>query len=384
MRLSEKVAMIEPSLTRRLYDLAAQYRDVIDLTLGDPDIKPDKVIRMAAADAIMEGKTRYSANAGLMAVRKAVADTFEEEYGIEVAPESEVIMTVGGMEALYLALSAIINPGDEVIVHAPYYVNYVQMIQMCGGIPVLIETKEENGFLFTMEEVKGLISSKTVAMILNTPSNPTGQMLSAELLDGLAELICEKDILVISDEVYRGLVFEGKHESIVTRPGMQERTMVIDSMSKRFAMTGYRIGYAIGNAEWISAMVKMQENVAACAPLASQYAALTALKECREGDTLCDTFKERVRAMEKELNRSNLLHCVPQVATFYLFVNIQKTGMTSLEFAYKLLEKEHVAVAPGVVYGKAYDSYIRIACTLEKERLLEAAKRIIRFADAGE
>lgn len=384
MRLSKKATMIEPSLTRRLYDLAAQYRDVIDLTLGDPDVKPDTTIREAAADAIMEGKTRYSANAGLMALRKAVADTFKEEYGIKVTPESDVIMTVGGMEALYLALSAIINPGDEVIVHAPYYINYVQMIQMCGGVPVIIETKEENGFSFTWEEVNDRISSKTVAMILNTPSNPTGQMLSAELLDGLAELFCEKDILVISDEVYRNLVFEGKHESIVTRTGMRERALVIDSMSKRFAMTGYRIGYAIGNAEWIAAMVKMQENVAACAPLASQYAALTALKECRKDDTLRDTFKERVREMEEELNRSSLLYCVPQVATFYLFVNIRKTGMTSLEFAYKLLEKEHVAVAPGVVYGKAYDSYIRIACTLGKERLLEAAKRIIRFADAGE
>lgn len=382
MKLSEKATIIEPSLTRQLFDMASQYDDAINLTLGDPDVKPNVVIREVAADAIMEGKTRYSANAGLIAVRKAVADSFEEEYGIKIAPETDVIMTVGGMEALYLSLSAIINPGDEVIVHAPYYVNYVQMIQMCGGVPVLIETKEENGFSFTLKEVDDKISSKTVAMILNTPCNPTGQMIDAELLDELAELFCEKNILVISDEVYRSLVFEGKHESIVTRPGMRERTLVIDSMSKRFAMTGYRIGYAIGNPEWISAMVKMQENVAACAPLSSQYAALAALKECRGEDTLREIFKERVRAMETALNRSNVLHCVPQVATFYIFVNVQKTGMTSLEFAYKLLEKEHVAVAPGVVYGKAYDSYIRIACTLEKELLLEAAQRIIRFADS--
>lgn len=382
MKLSEKATIIEPSLTRQLFDMASQYDDAINLTLGDPDVKPNVVIREVAADAIMEGKTRYSANAGLIAVRKAVADSFEEEYGIKIAPETDVIMTVGGMEALYLSLSAIINPGDEVIVHAPYYVNYVQMIQMCGGVPVLIETKEENGFSFTLKEVDDKISSKTVAMILNTPCNPTGQMIDAELLDELAELFCEKNILVISDEVYRSLVFEGKHESIVTRPGMRERTLVIDSMSKRFAMTGYRIGYAIGNPEWISAMVKMQENVAACAPLSSQYAALAALKECRGEDTLREIFKERVRAMETALNRSNVLHCVPQVATFYIFINVQKTGMTSLEFAYKLLEKEHVAVAPGVVYGKAYDSYIRIACTLEKELLLEAAQRIIRFADS--
>lgn len=382
MKLSEKATIIEPSLTRQLFDMASQYDDAINLTLGDPDVKPNVVIREVAADAIMEGKTRYSANAGLIAVRKAVADSFEEEYGIKIAPETDVIMTVGGMEALYLSLSAIINPGDEVIVHAPYYVNYVQMIQMCGGVPVLIETKEENGFSFTLKEVDDKISSKTVAMILNTPCNPTGQMIDAELLDELAELFCEKNILVISDEVYRSLVFEGKHESIVTRPGMRERTLVIDSMSKRFAMTGYRIGYAIGNPEWISAMVKMQENVAACAPLSSQYAALAALKECRGEGTLREIFKERVRAMETALNRSNVLHCVPQVATFYIFINVQKTGMTSLEFAYKLLEKEHVAVAPGVVYGKAYDSYIRIACTLEKELLLEAAQRIIRFADS--
>lgn len=381
MRLSNKSMMIEPSLTRRLYDMARQYQGVIDLTLGDPDMKPDTLIRQAAIDAITEGKTRYSANAGLAEVRKKVAEAFEEEYGMKILPETDVIMTVGGMEALYLALLAIINPGDEVIIHAPYYVNYVQMVQMCGGIPVLIETTEESRFSFTAEEVCEKISSKTVAMILNTPCNPTGQMLGTELLNDLAELFCEKDIYVISDEVYRALVFEGRHESIVTRPGMRERTLVVDSMSKRFAMTGYRIGYAIGNEEWISAMVKMQENVVACAPLSSQYATIAALRECRDNEDLKSVFEERVRAMEEALNKSCVLHCVPHAATFYLFVNIQKTGMTSLEFAYKLLEKEQVAVAPGIVYGKAYDFYVRIACTVDKATLLEAANKIIRFAE---
>ena len=382
MRISERALAIEPSLTRQLFSMASQYDDVIDLTLGDPDIIPAEAIRAAAASAVMEGITRYSANAGLISARTVIADTFYEEYQLEIDPAENMMMTVGGMEGLYLALASIINPGDEVIIHAPYYVNYVQMVRMCGGVPVLIETDENNNFLFTLEDVERAISPKTVAMIINTPCNPTGQIINGKLLDTLSKILVEKDLLVISDEVYRTLVFEGEHESIITRPGMLERTIVIDSLSKRFAMTGYRIGFAVGPKQWIANMIKMQENVAACAPLPSQYAAIAAYSERKNNEELCNIFKERCSLMADAINNSKKIHCLKPVATFYLFVNIEKTGMNSLDFAYELLEKVHVAVAPGIAYGKKYDSYIRIACTLNKKILLEAADRILEFVNS--
>lgn len=381
MKLSKKSMSIEPSLTRQLFNLARQYNDVIDLTLGDPDVMPEEGIRKAAANAITEGKTRYSANAGLLDVRSEIAEMFADEYKTEINPAANLIMTVGGMEALFLALATIIDEGDEVIIQAPYYVNYVQMVRMCGGVPVLIETKEEEQFVFSVKDVEEKITPRTVAMILNTPCNPTGQVLSGKLLDELAELFTQRDILVISDEVYRTLIYKGMHESIITRPGMQERTVLVDSLSKRFAMTGYRIGFAIGPDEWIAAMVKMQENVAACAPLPSQYAAIEAYRNYKNDTSICELFSKRARMMEAAINESTVIHCVPYVATFYLFVNIQKTGMTSLEFAYKLLEQEHVAVAPGVAYGQAYDSYIRIACTLKEDMLLKATEKILKFVE---
>lgn len=382
MKISKTARVIDPSLTRQLFTMARQYDDVIDLTLGDPDIKPAEVIRNAASEAVMAGKTRYSVNAGLIELREEISKDIKEDYNLSVDPTSQIVMTVGGMEALYLGLAAIIDPGDEVILHAPYYMNYVQMVRMFGGVPVLIETTEETGFSFNAEDVKKVITDKTVAMIINTPSNPTGQMIGGKLLDEIAEIAVEKDILVISDEVYRALVFEGKHESIATRPGMMERTLIVDSLSKRFSMTGYRLGYAVGPEEWIVNMVKMQENVAACAPLPSQHAGITALKECKDNTEVQEVFYERCRVTAESINASGKIHCIPPVATFYLFVNIEKTGLKSLDFAYKLLEQEHVAVAPGISYGEKYDTYIRIACTLDKDILLEATKKINRFVES--
>lgn len=382
MKISNRSSVIEPSLTRQLFSMAAQYKDVIDLTLGDPDICPNEIIRRAAADSIMEGKTRYSANAGLSDVRLEISNIISKEYSLEIDFNRQMIMTIGGMEALYLALATIVDPGDEVIIHAPYYVNYVQMVRMCGGVPVLIETREEEKFTFTADDVRKLITEKTVAMILNTPCNPSGQILNGKLLDELADLFIEKDILVISDEVYRTLVFEGNHESILVRPGMQDRTLLVDSLSKRFAMTGYRIGFAVGPEQWIAGMIKMQENVAACAPLPSQYAAIAAYKECSQDNSIKDLFAKRCKLMADALNVCERLHCLKPVATFYLFVNIEKTGLNSLEFAYQLLEKEHVAVAPGVSYGKSYDTYVRIACTLDEKVLQEAVNRITRFVNS--
>jgi aminotransferase len=253
---------------------------------------------------------------------------------------------------------------------------------MCGGVPIVVNTEEKNGFAPTREQIESAITDKTVAIVVNTPCNPTGAVLSDETIDIIADLAKKYDLTVISDEVYSALVYDGKkHSSVLTREGMKERTILIDSISKRFAMTGYRLGYAAAPAEVISCMTKMQENIAACAPLPSQYAAIEAYKNYGEDNTLRDIFKERRDYIYPAINAIDKLSCNQPNGTFYLFVNIAKTGMDSFTFCKELLSKVHVAVAPGITYGKAYDGFIRIAYTLEIAKLKEAVQRIKTFIE---
>ena len=383
MKISQKADCIEPSLTRDLFNRALKYDDVINLTLGDPDLPPPQNVRDAACDAIQKGKTRYSANAGLLDVRKCIADDFEREYHQPCDPTSEIIVSVGGMEALFLTLSAIVDPGDEVIVFAPYYVNYVQMVRMNGGVPVVIDTKEANGFAVDPSELRRHITDKTVAIIVNTPCNPTGVVLPKDVLGEIAAVAKEHDLLVIADEVYKSLVYGGsEHHSILEFDEMRERTILIDSLSKKYAMTGWRLGWAIGPREIIAAMTKMQENVAACAALPSQYGAIEALSERTDIHYIRETFVHRRDLVYQEINACDKLSALKPMATFYIFVNIKKTGLKSLDFALKLLESEHVAVVPGVTYGKSYDDFIRIAFTHDVKVLAEACKRIKHFVSS--
>ncbi len=380
MKISKAANSIEPSLSRHLFNLARSYEDVIDLTLGDPDIVPSQKIRDAACEAIQAGRTRYSANAGLQPLRDEIAENFAKEYGICVDSAKQVAVTVGGMEALFLSIACLVDQGDEVIIPAPYYVNYKQMVSMCGGVPVVVNTTEQNAFSISAQQLEDAVTARTVAIIVNTPCNPTGTVLSHEVLQGIAQIAQKHNLSVISDEVYRTLVYDGyKHESIVNLPGMRERTVVIDSLSKRFAMTGYRLGYAIAPEDLISNMVKMQENVAACAPLPAQYAGITAFQECAEDTSINAEFRRRRDYLYEAICSIDGLSCLKPAATFYLFVNIEKSGLDCLDFAYRLLEAEHVAVVPGVTYGKAYTHYIRIAYTMEMESLKAAVARIRRF-----
>ena len=380
MKISKMANAVEPSLTRKLFNKAKEYDDVIDLTLGDPDLVPPENIRSAACRAIMDGKTKYSANAGLPELRNAIADTMKREYSISVDPTAEIVVTVGGMEGLYLALSTIIDDGDEVIIPAPYYVNYVQMVKMCGGIPVIVDTEEDSGFSVKPQDILAKITPKTVAIIVNTPCNPTGEVLSGTILDGIAKIAVEHNLVVIADEVYRTLIYVNKkHESIITRPGMKERTILIDSLSKRYSMTGYRLGFTVAPAELIVNMTKMQENLVACAPLPSQYAAIEAYGNNSDYHYIVDEFSKRRNYLADAINDMGIIYCRKPAATFYLFVNISKTGLKSEEFAYKLLESVQVAVVPGIAYGKKYDNYIRIAFTLEVPRLMKAVERIKKF-----
>lgn len=383
MKISNKADCVEPSLTRDLFNRALKFDDVINLTLGDPDLPPPQNVRDAACAAIQAGKTRYSANAGLMDECEAIAAAFTKEYGFPCDPATEVITTVGGMEALYLTLSAIVDPGDEVIIFAPYYVNYVQMVRMNGGVPVIIDTKEENGFAVDPAVLCKYITEKTVAIIVNTPCNPTGVTLPKSVLEVIAGTAKEHDLIVIADEVYKSLVYDGAtHHSVLNVPGMRERTILIDSLSKKFAMTGWRLGWAIGPKQVVAAMTKMQENVAACAPLPSQYAAIEALSDNTDIAYIRKTFEARRDLIYTEVNKCEKLSALKPAATFYIFVNIEKTGLKSIDFAIRLLESEHVAVVPGVAYGKAYDNFIRIAFTHDVKVLSEACKRIGHFVSS--
>lgn len=382
MKQSRCAQSVTPSLTRKLFNMAQDIGDdVINLTLGDPDLLPPEEIRKAACEAIMAGRTRYSANAGLMMVREAFARFFKREHGISIDPSKNVISTVGGMEALYLSISALVDAGDEVIILEPFYVNYHQMLNMCGSIAVPIDRYGKSDEEL-VELIRNAITNRTVGIVLNSPCNPTGDILSTKVLDEIAKLACANDLFVISDEVYSSLIYDGKKcESIYTRPGMAERTIVIDSCSKRFAMTGWRMGFAVGPEDVIANMTKMQENIAACAPVPAQYAAIKAYKEDFDYSYIQKEYQRRRDLLVAALKDIPKLHFREPEATFYCFVDVSETGLNAEQFAYQLLEKQHVAVVPGVAYGEHYANYIRIAFTLEHRILTEAMRRIKIFCE---
>ena len=308
-------------------------------------------------------------------------------WNVENNADENIIITVGGMEALYLALQSIVDDGDEVIIFAPYYVNYYQMIQMCGGEPVIIDTYSiEDGLNISEEILEKSVTEKTTAIIINSPNNPTGGIVSKESLNAIFNIAEKYDLMIISDEVYRTLIYDdNKHESILQFKNAARRTILVDSLSKEFCMTGWRIGYALGPKEVISAMTKLQENVAACANVPAQYALITAYsKRDMESEAFCDKFSKRRDILCNALKDINGIKFRIPEGTFYLFVNISELGMTSEEFAYGLLTEEHVAVVPGKAYGDNYDGYIRIAFTKDTDSLISAAKKIKDFISRRE
>ena len=379
--LSTMAEGIKPSLTRTLFNMAKAYDDVIDFTLGDPDVPTHQKIKDAGCKAIQDSKTRYSQNAGLLELREVISDYYIRKEGFEYDPISEIMVTVGAMEGLYLALLSITNPGDEYIIPAPYYVNYGQMVHMCGGIPVIIDKPAEEPLTFRIEDIEAAITPKTKAIIINTPSNPSGKIISWNKIEKLAELAKKHDLYVISDEVYKCLIYgENKFKSIVSIEGMRERTILTNSLSKEFCMTGWRIGYVLANKEIVANMTKLQENVCACAPLPSQYAAIEALSSKEDySANMKSIFSERRDALVSGINSIKGLSCTPPDATFYLMVDISKTGLKSFDFACKLLESVHVAVVPGVTYGQSCDNYVRIAFTKNVDVIKQGVERIATF-----
>ena len=383
IKVSKVSESVKPSLTRKLFYMARAYDDVIDFTLGDPDVQTHQEIKDAGCAAIQEGKTRYSQNAGLIDLRRTITEYYKRTEGYIYSPNDETIVTVGAMEGLYLALLSILDPEDEVIIPAPYYVNYVQMVSLCHAKPVVIDNPEAEELSFNIEDVEKAVTSKTKAIIINTPSNPSGKVIPWNKIVALAEIAIKHNLIVIADEVYKCLMYDNaKFKSIVSIDGMRERTVLVNSLSKEFCMTGWRIGYVLAPKELVATMTKLQENICACAPLPSQYAAIEALSG--NGDyskDMVDIFTRRRNILYEGLSKIAGLRCNKPEATFYMMVDISSSGLTSYDFCCKLIESVHVACVPGVAYGNSCDNYIRIAFTLDESKIKEGINRITKFME---
>lgn len=383
MQVSNIANEIHPSLTRRLFDKAKEYDNVIDLTLGDPDYPTPPEVCEAGCKAIREGKTKYTANAGLLELRTAVAEKVKNETGIEYDPSKNVIITVGAMGALYLLIKSYINEGDEVLIPAPYWINYGQMVTMSGGVPVAVSSDKE-GFALSTELLEKAVTPRTRMMIINTPCNPTGEVYTKESLEAIAEIAKKHTLLVVADEAYSCILFDdAKFTSIIDIPGMRDLTILVNSFSKRYSMTGWRVGYAVGDENIISAMTRFQENVASCCPQSSQYAAIAALRGSQDSvDEMVKGYQRRRDMVVEGINKIDKLSCRKPQGTFYVFVDISKTGMNSSDFSFDLLDKAQVAVVPGITYGEDGDSYVRIALTRNDEEIREAIHRMERYINS--
>ena len=377
--LSEKVKALKPSGIRKFFDIVKEIPGAISLGVGEPDFETPYHIREAGIQALQAGKTFYTSNSGLMELRKAVSDFTKRRTGLTYDPASEIMLTVGGSEAIDVALRTIINPGDEVIYIQPSYVSYLPCILLADGVPVPIELKAENRFRLTREELEAAITPKTKALILSFPNNPTGAIMEKEDLEAIVDVIKEHHILVISDEIYSELTYGKEHVSIASLPGMKEYSIVINGFSKGFAMTGWRLGYALGNKEILKQMIKIHQYAIMCAPTVSQYAAIEAMYN---GDQdviyMRESYNQRRRFLYHELQRLGLPCFLPEGA-FYMFPDIREFGMTSEDFALDLLKEEKVAVVPGSAFGDCGEGFIRISYAYSIEELKEALLRIERY-----
>ena len=377
--LSEKVKALKPSGIRKFFDIVKEIPGAISLGVGEPDFETPYHIREAGIQALQAGKTFYTSNSGLMELRKAVSDFTKRRTGLTYDPASEIMLTVGGSEAIDVALRTIINPGDEVIYNQPSYVSYLPCILLADGVPVPIELKAENRFRLTREELEAAITPKTKALILSFPNNPTGAIMEKEDLEAIVDVIKEHHILVISDEIYSELTYGKEHVSIASLPGMKEYSIVINGFSKGFAMTGWRLGYALGNKEILKQMIKIHQYAIMCAPTVSQYAAIEAMYN---GDQdviyMRESYNQRRRFLYHELQRLGLPCFLPEGA-FYMFPDIREFGMTSEDFALDLLKEEKVAVVPGSAFGDCGEGFIRISYAYSIEELKEALLRIERY-----
>ncbi|MBI4777784.1 aminotransferase class I/II-fold pyridoxal phosphate-dependent enzyme [Candidatus Desantisbacteria bacterium] len=379
--ISHKVNSIPPSGIRRFFDLIASMEGVVSLGVGEPDFVTPWHIREAAVYAIEQGYTAYTSNAGLPQLRQAISQKLYDDYSLTYSPEDEVLITVGVSEALDLALRAIINPGDEIIIPEPCYVSYKSCTILANGVPVIISTKD-TGFKVTPDQIEAAISPKTKAILLSYPSNPTGTSLNKDELMAIAEVIKRHNLLVISDEIYSRLSYDQPHTTIASLPGMRDNTILLDGFSKAYAMTGWRVGYAAGHKDIIGAMCKIHQYSMLCASIVSQKAAVEALKNGRvQVEEMRNEYNRRRRLIVDGFNRIGDLECFMPEGAFYAFPSIISTGLSSDEFAERLLFEEKVAVVPGNVFGECGSGYIRCSYATSLENIEEALRRIKRFVD---
>ena len=379
--LSDAVLGLKPSGIRKFFDIVSEMKDAISLGVGEPDFDTPWHIRDEGIYALEKGKTFYTSNAGLKELREEICNYQKRHQNIDYNPLNEVIVTVGGSEAIDIGLRAIINAGDEVIIPQPSYVSYEPCAILAGAKPVTIALKAENEFRLTPEELEAAITDKTKVLILPYPNNPTGAVMGREDLERIADIIIKNDIYVMSDEIYGALTYNGEHVSIASLEGMKERTILIDGFSKAFAMTGWRLGYACGPEHIIKQMTKIHQFAIMCAPTTSQYAAVEALKN----------GEDDVKAMRQEYNQRRRylmnafkemgLECFEPFGAFYVFPCIKEFGMTSEEFATKFLEEERVAAVPGSAFGDSGEGFLRISYAYSLENLKIAMERLKKFVE---
>ncbi len=378
--LSDTVQNIKPSGIRKFFDIAATMDDVISLGVGEPDFQTPWSVRKAGITSLEKGKTKYTSNSGLLELRREISNYIKRKCTVEYDPTREILISVGGSEAIDATLRAIITPGDEVIIPQPSYVCYEPITQLVGGVPVIIETLAENDFKVTPEQLKNAISEKTKALILPYPCNPTGAIMEKADLEELAEILRDTNIVVISDEIYSELTFaEHDHVSIASIDGMRERTILINGFSKTFSMTGWRLGFACGPQEIISQVTKIHQFAIMCAPTTAQYAAIEALRNCDEAVAdMKAEYNRRRRLIVDGFNKAGLT-CREPKGAFYAFPCIKSTGLTSEEFCERLLEAKHVAVVPGTAFGQGGEGFVRASYCYSTEHIIEALRRIDEF-----
>ncbi|HBB71770.1 MAG TPA: pyridoxal phosphate-dependent aminotransferase [Ruminococcus sp.] len=377
--LSKKVQDIKPSGIRKFFDIAGTMEGVISLGVGEPDFSTPWVIRKAAINVLERRHIVYGPNKGVAPLRKAISARIEKKHGVEYDPDSEIIVTVGGSEAIDLTLRGLIDPGDEVLVVEPCFVCYAPLVELAGGVPVSVPTKIENNFKLTADDLEGRITERTKLLILPYPNNPTGAIMTREDLEPVADLLRSTDIMVLTDEIYSELTYGRKHFSIIELDGMAERTIYVNGFSKAYAMTGWRLGYVAGPEPVITQIAKIHQYGIMCSPYISQNAAVEALNTCdSEIIKMADEYNARRRYLVSEFNRLGLT-CFNPEGAFYVFPCIRSTGLSSEEFCERLLYEEKVAAVPGSAFGGSGEGYIRISYAYSLKHLMEAISRIERF-----
>ena len=377
--LSQRIQEIKPSGIRKFFDIAFEMKNAITLGVGEPDFDTPWRIREEGIYSLEKGRTFYTSNSGLMELRKEIADYMKRCLNLHFQPESEVVLTVGGSEGIDIALRCMVDEGDEVLIPQPSFVSYEPCTAMTGATPIPIPLKNENNFKLTLEELKEYYSEKTKVIILSFPNNPTGAILTKEELEPLAAFIVEKDLYVISDEIYAELTYAGKHASIATCLGMRERTVIINGFSKAYAMTGWRLGYACGPEKIIEQMIKLHQFAIMCAPTTSQYAAVEALRSCQtEVEAMRKAYNQRRRFILHAFEQMGI-DCFEPLGAFYVFPDIRKFGLTSEEFATRLLLEEKVCLVPGTAFGECGEGFLRISYAYSLENIKEAFARLEKF-----